>query len=579
MTKWTGIVAAAAALALAACATQQSVETAQDRAEQALAASRNFDAKLQAALDEQARREQTIMARLADIQTRQDAASAKQSSLSQQLSEVHGELREQRKTIAKVTPVRSAPVPGTPAPAPASLAAPVSSSAADAMYATVTARARQIAAGTTPAPSLAPVPAVLQHLDYGTYEAIGYDGKLADWSGSDSFKLSFHPAGFVFDQSIEVHLLGQKADAALGFTVDDFHWPGALRDQAPHKVPIAGFRAGQLYDGGLSAPFLDFLGASYFQATPVGKPFGLYARAVAIDTGVSNTAEEFPRFSEFWIGAASGSQLDVVALLTSASIDGAYHFKVLPNVKETAIEVNAALFLTRTVSQLGLAPLTSMYLQGPDSLNRPDTMAKAVHDSDGLLIHSGQGWSWIPLFNPSRLQVVQIPVTDLRGFGLLQRDRKYDDYQSPQDAYQKHPSAWVEPTNDWGRGVIKLVEIPAQYPSNNNIVAFWTPANPPAPKQLFRLAYRLDWSIGGPAEGELGRVLATRIVDLKSGHYAVMIEFGGGSLANLPGWVKVQPTVDTNGKDLKIDKVSLNKIAETGRWRLSFEVSGGGGDE
>jgi glucan biosynthesis protein len=43
--------------------------------------------------------------------------------------------------------------------------------------------------------------------------------------------------------------------------------------------------------------------------------------------------------------------------------------------------------------------------------------------------------------------------------------------------------------------------------------------------------------------------------------------------------VNVKPAISANGNDLKIENVTLNKIAETGHWRLSFELSGGGNNE
>ena len=580
MPRRAGIVTTLACLALAACATPESVQQAQSQATRAVAATQNQETALKSLTEREGRHEQALTEQLTQIQAQQAAASKQLQMLANKLDNLHGELRTQATKVAQAQPKTAAPATSARAPVTATtVSAPVSSSATNALYARIAERAGQIALGKASAPDLPQAPDSLQHLDYATYQAIRYMGHLADWEGSDVFKLEFHPAGFVFNQSIRIHLSGQPGSPPLDFSSNDFHWPSQIGNGPSGKVPVAGFRVGQLYDGGQSASFLDFLGASYFQAAPPGKPFGLSARGVSINTGVSNTAEEFPRFVEFWLGAPAGSQLDLVALLASDSLDGAYRFEVLPEAKQTTMQITATLYLTHTVTQLGLAPLTSMYLQGPDSLQRPDAMAKAVHDSDGLLIHGGQGWLWVPLYNPSRLQVLEIPVSDLRGFGLLQRDRNYDDYQVPQSNYQNHPNAWVEPTNDWGSGVVKLVEIPASYSSNSNIVAFWTPTNPPAPQQAYRLAYRLTWSKNGPGESELGRVLETRIVDLKSGHYEVMIDFGGGALADLPGWVNVKPAISANGNDLKIENVTLNKIAETGHWRLSFELSGGGNNE
>ena len=42
------------------------------------------------------------------------------------------------------------------------------------------------------------------------------------------------------------------------------------------------------------------------------------------------------------------------------------------------------------------------------------------------------------------------------------------------------PSTWVEPVGNWGRGAIRLIEIPTPDETNDNIVAFWQPETLPA---------------------------------------------------------------------------------------------------
>lgn len=46
------------------------------------------------------------------------------------------------------------------------------------------------------------------------------------------------------------------------------------------------------------------------------------------------------------------------------------------------------------------------------------------------------------------------------GFGLLQRDRDFADYQDDGAFYHKRPSLWVEPLGQWGKGAVQLVELP-----------------------------------------------------------------------------------------------------------------------
>src|SRR3546814_2505007 len=93
--------------------------------------------------------------------------------------------------------------------------------------------------------------------------------------------------------------------------------------------------------------------------------------------------------------------------------------------------------------------------------------------SDGLAMLNGKGeQTWRQLQNPPTLQHSGFHDRDPRGFGLMQRKRKYEDFQDAEAAYQKRPSLWVEPLGDWGEGEVHLVEIPTADEYHDNIVAF-----------------------------------------------------------------------------------------------------------
>jgi glucans biosynthesis protein len=93
-----------------------------------------------------------------------------------------------------------------------------------------------------------------------------------------------------------------------------------------------------------------------------------------------------------------------------------------------------------------------------------------------LLIHTGAGeWIWRPLSNPAAPAVSTFIDNNPRGFGLLQRDRNFDDYQDLDLAYELRPTYWIEPREGWGEGGVQLVELPTDNESNDNIVAAWAP--------------------------------------------------------------------------------------------------------
>jgi glucans biosynthesis protein len=175
-----------------------------------------------------------------------------------------------------------------------------------------------------------------------------------------------------------------------------------------------------------------------------------------------------------------------------------------------------------------------MFWYGKNSERKFDDYRPEVHDADGLLVHMGNGEVlWRPLDNPSVLRHQIFHAPDIRGFGLLQRERSFVAYQDMFNLFQSEPSVWVEPHGDWGDGDLHLVELSAKYEGLDNIVAFWDPKNKPAPMQPYRLGYTLYWE-SGKADLALSenRVVATRIgLDSDdSTARLIMIDFAGPRL-------------------------------------------------
>ena len=213
------------------------------------------------------------------------------------------------------------------------------------------------------------------------------------------------------------------------------------------------------------------------------------------------------------------------AILDSVSCTGAYEFDIHPG-ETTVADVEAVLYLpraeedsrrrTRTrspIKTIGLAPLTSMFWFGKNSERKFDDYRPEVHDSDGLLVHMGNGeMLWRPLDNPPVMRHQVFHAPNIRGFGLLQRERTFAAYQDMFNLYQLEPSVWVEPHGNWGDGDLHLVELSTNYEGLDNIVAFWDPKNKPAPLQPFRFGYTLHWEMGD-ADVKLSenRVVSTRI--------------------------------------------------------------------
>ena len=230
--------------------------------------------------------------------------------------------------------------------------------------------------------------------------------------------------------------------------------------EAGAPIDFAGFR-------GLTAlnapdtltPFVIFAGASYFQAVARDQVFGMSARGLAIGTAEPE-GEEFPFFRAHWIEAPSGDRMVVHSLLDGPSATGAYRFTIRPG-DETTIDVEATIFVRQEIAHLGLAPLTSMFLFDAKDRTEHDDFRPGVHDF-GRPRHV------------ERLRRAAVAAAALaaaaadqrllrfgpRGFGLIQRERRFSEYEDLNARFDRRPSVWVEPIGDWGRGHVVLVEIP-----------------------------------------------------------------------------------------------------------------------
>jgi glucans biosynthesis protein len=172
-----------------------------------------------------------------------------------------------------------------------------------------------------------------------------------------------------------------------------------------------------------------------------------------------------------------------------------------------------------------------------------------------------------------------------RGFGLIQRDRDFDHYHDDQANAERRPSAWIEPIGNWGKGTVRLVEIPTNNETNDNIVAFWTPEAPVKAGDAVTLSYRLSWTGDVPvAPGEdLARVVATRTgqpgepgKDLDARGRKVAIEFQGANLRALREAIDIEADVTANNGEIRLlsHYPAARREDETGGlWRVVFDVA------
>ena len=92
-----------------------------------------------------------------------------------------------------------------------------------------------------------------------------------------------------------------------------------------------------------------FLGASYFRLLGKGQRYGQSARGLALDCGESDRPEEFPIFTDWWLGKPhrDDDELRLYAILDSVSCAGAYAFLIRPG-ETTIADIEAVLYFRET---------------------------------------------------------------------------------------------------------------------------------------------------------------------------------------------------------------------------------------
>lgn len=460
-----------------------------------------------------------------------------------------------------------------PGAVPANAPAPFS-------FDTVRERARALAAKPYQADTKPQLPGFLANLTYDQYEDIRFRPESAPWWNEGlRFDIMFFPRGYLYKAPVRFHLLETNQVRDVVFSPEQFDYG---KNRFPRPVPpglgYAGFRVVyRIKKHEKWNEVASFLGASYFRLVGLHQRYGASARGLAINTA-EPSGEEFPRFTEFWIRKPGQFQnyLEIFGLLDSPSGAGAYRFILKPG-NATVAEIEASLFLRQEPAKLGLAPLTSMYLFGQNRTRRFPDFRPQVHDSDGLLIQSRSGgWLWRPLINPERkFHLTDFPEQDLPGFGLLQRDRDFRDYQDLQTHYELHPSLWVQPRNNWGSGVVQLVEIPSSREYDDNITVYWIPAQKPAVGQELHWSYTLSALSVDPDNSLLLRVHDTLIRPEHDDKPPLfVVDFTGGSLPSLPANAPLEPKVQSSAGQVR--NLVLEKNPEIGGWRLFFDLAGAG---
>jgi len=440
----------------------------------------------------------------------------------------------------------------------------------------------------------ADLPKILRQdsLDYDKYREIRFRRDKALWAADNlPFRVEFFHPGYLYQEPVHVNEFNESHSQSIRFSQDFFDYGKlTIQNEIPANTGYAGFRilyplnATNRYDE-LGA----FLGASYYRLLGRDLRYGLSARGLALNCGEMDRSEEFPIFTDWWLGKPDkdAKTLTLYALLDSISCTGAYEFRVNPG-DPTVCDVNAVLYLRErkhidaintnqaAIKTFGFAPLTSMFWFGKNSERKFDDYRTEVHDSDGLLVQMGNGEVfWRPLDNPATMQHQVFSAPNIRGFGLLQRERDFAKFQDSFNLYQIVPSVWIKPKGNWGDGELHLVELSTTYEGLDNIVAFWSPKNSSPPLQPLRFGYTMFWQ-GGESDTKLSpnRAVSTRVgLDY---HFPntrqFIIDFTGPDLAKLPANNSIQAISNCSTNAVIVDNQLLPPTDFLKTWRVILKM-------
>src|SRR5262245_28316953 len=290
---------------------------------------------------------------------------------------------------------------------------------------------------------------VLDRIDYDAYQQIRFLPGNALWAAGDGpFPVQlFHLAHF-FKAPVSIHVVKEGKAREILYTPSLFSFGTAqFAAELPEDIGFAGFR---VMAPDSKTDWLAFLGAAYFRSSGELDQYGLSARGIAIDTALA-TPEEFPRFTSFWLepSATDLQALVIYALMDGPSVSGAYRMEAA-NHGAVVMTIDAAIFARAAIKRMGIAPLTSMFWYDETNRHQAKDWRPEIHDSDGLALWTGGGERiWRPLNDPPQVQTSVFVDSNPKGFGLLQRDRNFENYLDDGVFYERRPSVWVEPLHDW----------------------------------------------------------------------------------------------------------------------------------
>lgn len=432
--------------------------------------------------------------------------------------------------------------------------------------------ARALAAKPFVAPN-ADLPRGLVHISSDAYASIHAKPEALIWAKEPAgFVIEPLHRGFVYKTPVEINLVENGQARRLNYNASDFDFGRVNLNAPPKNLDFSGFRVLRRSDGGEPKEMTIFQGASFFRAVAPGQDPGVKARGLSIRVGDSR-GEEIPFFRAFWIEkpTAAENALTIHALLDSPSVAGAYRFTLHPG-GATIIDTECSLFPRVNIDNYGLAAMSATCLFCPVDRRGFDDIREAVAELTGVQMLTGADeWVWRPVANRAALQISDFIDENPKGFGFMQRNRRYDDFYDDLHHWERRPSLWIEPIGDWGTGSVELLEIPSHEESAQNIIAFWRSKAPLVKGQQANFAYRQFWCWSPPSSPAFAITSHSRGGRGRgAGVERFLVEFNGQPLADAARVSDIKVALTPSPGKIKFSRLFTSPHSKT--CRLLFDL-------
>ncbi|HJO95674.1 MAG TPA: glucan biosynthesis protein [Victivallales bacterium] len=428
-------------------------------------------------------------------------------------------------------------------------------------------------AKTTYTPNTIQIPKQVTSATYSHMQQVQYNKDKGLWKNNKySYYLAFMPMVGNYNLAVNFYEVDDGKSKKIQFNADNFNYGNSKIPPASLPKAYSGF---QILSSKTNDPLLIFQGASYFRPVPPGATFGLSLRAISLNTVLENAAEEFPDFTDFWIVKPdnNSSELTFYALLNGKSVTGAYEFKLTCD-KIMKLNIKSTIILKSHVSQVGFAPITSLFWYDKNTHFNFGQYRPEDHNSDGLIMSGDKVYYWQPLVNYVGKAAIDSyrHFKKLNYFGLLQRNRKFTSYVDWHNRYYLDANVWIEPEIETGPGNVRLVTLPTNIEFTDNVNTFWIPDNKPEVGKPYNFNYTINCSLETPPEttAHVNNYWHGKFYSKDKTFF--LVSFSGSNLKKLNIKSEITPIINIQGSAKLSKKPHIRYCKKTDSWLAFFYV-------